>query len=82
MPVVAHSITMNDTPIRSGNEIIDFIFDLCVKLLLWGADFFGVSYHTINVWIFCIIWPILTIALCGIIVKQHLIIRRLKGDLS
>lgn len=54
---------METPPIRSGNAVIDSCFGLCVKVLLWLADFFGVSYNTINVWIFCVIWPILTVIL-------------------
>jgi hypothetical protein len=36
------------------------IFDLCVQLLYAFADIFGMTYKEINVWIFCIIWPIIT----------------------
>ncbi len=69
---------MNNVPIRSGNEFIDALFDLCVQILLWLANLCGVSYNTINIWIFCIIWPILTVVLLWIVVRQHLLIRMLK----
>jgi len=72
---------MTDTPIRSGNEIIDFLFDLCVKILLWLADLFGVSYNTINIWIFCIIWPIITLFLIVLVVRQHLRIKQLTDEI-
>ena len=68
---------MNNIPIRSGVTIIDFLFDLCGKVLLWLADLFGVSYNTINIWIFCIIWPILTLALVVVTIRQHLKIKKL-----
>jgi hypothetical protein len=68
---------MTEPPIRSGNTVIDACFDLCVDLLLWLADLFGVSYNTINIWIFCVIWPIFTVILMVLVVKQHLKIRRL-----
>ena len=64
-------MTVTDIPIRSGNTLIDSIFDLCVRFLLWLADILGVSYYTINIWIFCIIWPLLTIALIILIAYQR-----------
>ncbi|MCH8513060.1 MAG: hypothetical protein LAT83_15610 [Kiritimatiellae bacterium] len=70
---------MNNIPIRSGNSIIDALFDLCVNILLWLANLFGVSYNTINIWIFCVIWPILTMALIVIVIRQHLRIKALQG---
>ena len=73
---------MNRPPIRSGNAVIDACFDLCVDILLWLADLFGVSYNTINIWVFCIIWPILTLVLMGLVVKQHLTIRKLKKPIE
>jgi hypothetical protein len=41
----------------------DRVFNLCVVFLLWLASKFNTTYKSINVWIFCIIWPIITIAL-------------------
>lgn len=70
------------TPIRSGSQFIDGLFDLCVKFLLWLADLFGVSYNTINIWIFCVIWPLFTIALIGVVVWQWLKIRKLRKRLG
>ena len=71
---------MDRPPIRSGNPIIDACFDLCVDVLLWLADLFGISYNTINIWVFCIIWPILTVTLMILVVKQHFQIRRLSTE--
>jgi hypothetical protein len=56
---------------------MDQIFDWCVKLLVSWAGMLGITYKEINVWIFVIIWPILTIGLIGIIVVQHRRIRKL-----
>ena len=39
------------------------LFDRCVELLRWTAEKCGITYEAINVWIFCIIWPLLTVAL-------------------
>jgi len=69
---------MGGPPIRSGNGIIDALFDLCVRILLFLADLFGVSYNTINIWIFCVLWPIVTVALVVVVIRQRLTIRRLR----
>ena len=57
--------------------MIDAIFDFCVLLLVFLADQLGTTYKTVNVWIFVIIWPVITLALIGIVIWQHLKIRRL-----
>ena len=69
---------MDRPMIRSGNVVIDTCFGLCVNILLWLADLFGVSYNTINIWIFCIIWPVVTVVLLVIVVRQHIRIRRFR----
>jgi hypothetical protein len=43
------------------NLTIDFVFDQCVLFLIWSANLLGITYEEINVYIFCIIWPILTL---------------------
>ncbi len=43
--------------------MIDRIFYLCVYLLCWLATELNMTYNEVNVWIFCIIWPIITIIL-------------------
>ena len=59
------------TRIESGNPVIDQLFLLCVQFLMWLADLTGTSYNTVNVWIFCIIWPLVTVWLLGTIVWLH-----------
>lgn len=55
---------------------MDAIFDTCVRLLHRWADRFGVSYKQINVWIFCVVWPAITMALLAVILMQQLYIWR------
>jgi hypothetical protein len=43
------------------NLTIDFVFDQCVLFLIWSANLLGITYEEINVYLFCIIWPILTL---------------------
>lgn len=73
---------MMEAPIRSGIGWIDALFDLCVRILLWLATLFGVSYNEINIWIFCVIWPIATVILVGLVVWQGIRIRKLKRALN
>lgn len=37
------------------------VFNLCVQWLLYVGNHIGMSYEQLNVLIFCIIWPIVTI---------------------
>ncbi len=37
------------------------IFNLCVLWLLYVGNKVGLSYQSINVLIFCVIWPVITI---------------------
>ena len=53
------------------------IFDWCVNVLIYWANVLGMTYKEINVWVFVILWPLLTILLIGIIVMQYRTIRRL-----
>ncbi|MBO5675771.1 MAG: hypothetical protein J6S07_05540 [Bacteroidaceae bacterium] len=40
---------------------IDQLFSLCVNFLLLVGKRVRMSYNEINIWIFCIIWPVLTL---------------------
>jgi len=57
--------------------MMDQIFDWYVDVLVYWAGIFGITYKEINVWVFVIIWPILTVILIGIIVMQQRRIRQL-----
>ena len=43
-------------------DIPVFVFNICVIFLEWMAKLVGSTYVRINVWIFCVILPILFIA--------------------
>ncbi len=53
------------------------IFDWCVNVLVYWAGIFGITYKEINVWVFVILWPILTLILIGIIILQQRKIKQL-----
>ena len=58
------------------------IFNLCVDLLVWLAGLLGITYEEINVWIFCVIWPLITMLLIAVVVWQYYLIRRLRRKSS
>ena len=45
----------------SGNDLIDYVFKLCVVLLVDLANWLGMSYEELNVWLFVIIMPIILV---------------------
>jgi hypothetical protein len=57
--------------------MMDQIFDWCVNVLVYWANVLGITYKEINVWVFVIIWPLLTILLIVIILQQQSKIRQL-----
>jgi membrane protein DedA with SNARE-associated domain len=48
---------------KSGNEILDFIFKVCVIFLVDLAEILEISYEAINIIIFVILQPLLIIIL-------------------
>jgi hypothetical protein len=58
--------------------VIDAVFDACVYSLFILADGLGMSCEAMNVWISCVIWPALTLALVALVIGQRAKIRRLR----
>ena len=56
----------------SGIVIVDFLFNLAVRWLYAWAEFFGITYEEINVWIFCILWPVVTIVMLAEIIRLRI----------
>lgn len=54
------------------------IFNWCVELLQWGAQKLETTYEVINVWIFCIIEPIVFLGMLIFLLFQRRKIKRLK----
>lgn len=55
---------------------VDVVFNICVKFLYEAAALFGMTYEEINVWFFCIIWPIVTLYMAFEIIRLRLRYRR------
>ena len=56
----------------SGIKWIDQTFDNCVQVLIDLASILGITYEEINVWLFCVIWPLLTLLMFGEILRLRL----------
>ena len=57
--------------------MVDYIFYLCVDILVWLAKITGTSYEFINILIFIIGYPLFVIVLITIIYLQYKKIRKL-----
>jgi hypothetical protein len=63
------------------STLFDSIFNVCVRFLSNLAKLLGVTYNEVNVWIFCIIWPIFTIFLIVRLIQLKRKIRKLKSKI-
>ena len=61
---------------------MDAVFDWCVAVLVYFAGVFGITYKEINVWVFVIIWPIISVALVVIVIMQRARMHRLEKALQ
>ena len=59
---------------------MDIIFNWCVDVLIFLATQLGITYKEVNVWVFCIIEPIVFLCMLVIIIKQHISIKNLNKD--
>jgi hypothetical protein len=63
-------------------KIFDILFNLCVNLLIDWAKMLGMSYKEINIYIFCIIEPIIFLVMLGIIISQNRILKQVRKTLN
>ena len=64
---------------NSGITWIDIVFNWAVIALYEVAGCFGITYEEINVWLFCVAWPTLTLLLMYAVfflVRQNRQLRR------
>jgi hypothetical protein len=55
--------------IQTMTPIINFVFYGSVDALVWLARLLGITYQEINVLIFCIGWPLVTVIMAIAILK-------------
>ena len=58
---------------------MDYVFYKCVDVLDYLANLLSMSYEEINVWIFCIIGPIVFLGLLFLVIFQRREIRHLRS---
>ena len=58
--------------------MIDYIFYLCVDILVWLAKLTGTSYELINIIIFIVLYPLILLFLLIVIMKQRKQIKNYK----
>jgi hypothetical protein len=61
---------------------MDRIFDWCVNVLVDWAAALGITYKEINVWLFVILWPLLTAGMAAVLFVQRHRIRKLERALN
>ena len=66
----------------SGIPWNDNVFDWSVIALVECAKLLGITYEEINVWLFCVAWPLVTLAMVAVIVKLWRENQTLKGQLG
>ena len=54
-------MTSGVTMAGSGIPFIDSLFNACVLLLVWLSDLLNITYEEINIYLFCLVWPMLTV---------------------
>ncbi len=59
--------------------MIDYLFYLCVDILIWLAKITGTTYEFVNIVIFVIGYPVFVIILLWIIYLQYKIIKKLNA---
>lgn len=62
------------------DNFVNSLFDWCVQILIDGGHLLGISYNEINIWIFCIIEPVVFLLMLVVIISQWRKIRRLKAQ--
>jgi len=50
---------------------MEAIFNLCVGIIIWISDSLGISYQTVNIWIFVILHPLLTFVFFWLMIKYR-----------
>jgi hypothetical protein len=55
---------------NGGIEWIDTLFDWAVIALIEAAKLIGITYEEINVWLFVILWPAMTLLMTVVIFMQ------------
>ena len=66
--------------VGSGVNWIDAIFRFCVVLLVDIAKLLGISYEALNIWVFIIIQPLVTLILFIWVLRLRRTIKNIQRD--
>ena len=61
---------------NSGIDWVDNIFNFCVILLYNIGSLLGITYEEINVWLFVVIWPLISLLMFAEIIRLRLKINK------
>ena len=61
---------------NSGIMWIDNIFNFCVIFLHKLGSILGITYEEINVWLFIVIWPLISLIMFAEIIRLRLKINK------
>ena len=61
---------------NSGIIWIDNIFNFCVIFLYRLGSLLGITYEEINVWLFIVIWPLVSLIMFAEIIRLRLKINK------
>ena len=62
------------------NKIINSLYDVLAQILMHVSKFVGISYKHMNILVFCVIEPVIFLAMVYVIVKQFYKIKLLKSN--
>ena len=57
---------------NSGIYWVDVTFNWCVRLLYEIAGWLGITYEEINVWLFCVFWPLASLLLFAEVIRLRM----------
>jgi predicted signal transduction protein with EAL and GGDEF domain len=55
------------------------LFYICVALLRWGAYHLGMTYEELNIWIFVVIHPLITVVAIGLAIYYWVRLRNVQS---
>lgn len=61
---------------NSGIDWVDNIFNFCVIILYNIGSLLGITYEEINVWLFVVIWPLISLLMFAEIIRLRLKINK------
>lgn len=58
--------------------MIERIYIYCTDFTITMANTFGISYEEFNAWLFCVVWPLFTLAMVALVTYQIIALKQSK----